>query len=1091
MVWAGERPGETTDPRPAQPDRGGWARQVAIVAALIGALCALAVPFLPVRMDAATVSWPQNEAARSIEAPLVSYAPIGLTAEIPCAAISQLAGTGGVVASTIPRQSADMERYGFVLKVVADTPERPGRVDAVSRNTLLWSAPLAEVRDQACALSIDVSTTRSEIAVTGAGPAGAVVERDVRPQVVGVFSDLAGAAPEGMRVDVEVDSRYATSPTPLKLVVIVLAVLAALVSLVALYRLDRTDGRSSRRFLPSRWWRLKPVDWVVFATLLVWHFIGANTSDDGYILGMARGAQSSGYMSNYYRWFSVDEAPFYTPYTDVIGWMTHVSVASTWVRLPVLLSALVCWWVISREVLPRLGAAVRGSKIAVWTTALVFLAFWLPYNNGLRAEFVVATGVILTWVSVERAIATRRLLPAALAILIAAMTLTAAPSGVICVAALIAGARAMTAVIVHRAKTVGYLAQLLPLLAVGVVVLPVIFADRTFTAFTEMLYVHDRIGPGESWFFEYLRYQYLIQPSGDGWLTRRFGVFLMFLCLLVCVVTMLRRGGHIPGTAAGPSRRIIGITFGAMLLMMFAPTKWNHQFGVFAGLAACAAALTAVAVSAKVMRPVRNRALFAAAVFFTLAMSFVAANGYWYVSSWGIPWWDKPPSVAGFGISTFLMGLTVLALAVAAWFHIRPAADPAPDSVTGRFARVPVLMIVAAAMVVFEVASFAKAAVSQYPAYSLAKSNLAATFSGGCGLADDVLVEPNPNASMLRPLSGDPAAALSGTESAGFTPNGVAPVLVSEEVETSTGRANTVSSDPDEIRDAQASAGSTSETSTGSGVNGSSVPLPFGLEPATTPVLGTYSPADQGPAALTTGWYQLPEVVDGSRGDIIAIAVAGRIRSVDADGVERPGQRLELEYGTTQPDGSVAPRGMVMPLDIGPAPVWRNVRVPLDQLPGDADVVRLVAEDKDLGGDQWLAVTPPRVPQTTTINQLLGSQTPVLLDWSVGLNFPCQNHLPTRYGVSELPQYRILPDRGGAAITNMWQAHDGGGPLGWTQLLFTARTLPAYLNHDWDKDWGSIEQYIPIDPDAEAARVSVEQVRRSGTWTPGHIITSF
>ncbi|MBF6096418.1 arabinosyltransferase domain-containing protein, partial [Nocardia cyriacigeorgica] len=95
-------------------------------------------------------------------------------------------------------------------------------------------------------------------------------------------------------------------------------------------------------------------------------------------------------------------------------------------------------------------------------------------------------------------------------------------------------------------------------------------------------------------------------------------------------VTMLRRGGHIPGTAAGPSRRIIGITFGAMVLMMFAPTKWNHQFGVFAGLAACAAALAAVAVSAKVMRPVRNRALFAAAVFFTLAMSFVAANGYWY-----------------------------------------------------------------------------------------------------------------------------------------------------------------------------------------------------------------------------------------------------------------------------------------------------------------------------------------------------------------------------------------------------------------------------------------------------------------------------
>nr|WP_324192524.1 arabinosyltransferase domain-containing protein [Nocardia cyriacigeorgica] len=1091
MVWAGERPGETTEPRPAPADRGGWARPVAIVAALIGALCALAVPFLPVRMDAATITWPQDDAARSVAAPLVSYAPIGLTAEVPCAAISQLADSGGVVFSTIPRQSADMERYGFVVKVVADTPERPGRVDAVSRNTLLWSAPLDQVRGQGCALSIDVSTARAAVTVAGAGPAGAATERDLRPQVVGVFSDLAGAVPDGMRVDVEVDSRYATSPTPIKLIVIALAVLATLVSLVALYRLDRLDGRRSRRFLPSRWWRLTPVDWVVFATLGVWHFIGANTSDDGYILGMARGAQSSGYMSNYYRWFSVDEAPFYTPYTDVIGWMTHVSVASTWVRLPVLLSALVCWWVISREVIPRLGAGVRDSRIAVWTSALMFLAFWLPYNNGLRAEFVVATGAILTWVSVERAIATRRLLPAALAILIAAMTLTAAPSGVICVAALIAGARTVTAVIVHRAKTAGYLAQLLPLFAVGVLVLTVIFADRSFAAFTEMLYVHDRIGPGESWFFEYLRYQYLIQPSGDGWLTRRFGVFLMFLCLLVCVVTMLRRGGHIPGTAAGPSRRIIGITFGAMVLMMFAPTKWNHQFGVFAGLAACAAALAAVAVSAKVMRPVRNRALFAAAVFFTLAMSFVAANGYWYVSSWGIPWWDKPPSFAGFGFSTFMMGLTVLALAVAAWFHIRPGTEPAPQSAAGRLARTPVLMIVAAAMVVFEVASFAKAAVAQYPAYSLAKSNIAATFSDGCGLADDVLVEPDPNASMLRPLSGDTAAALAGPESTGFTPNGVAPVLVSEELETSTGRANTVSSDPDEIRDAAASAGSTSDTSTGRGVNGSNVPLPFGLDPATTPVLGTYSPADQVPASLTTDWYRLPEAVDGSRGDIIAIAVAGRIRSVDADGIERPGQRLELEYGSTQPDGSVAPRGMILPLDIGPAPVWRNLRVPLDQLPGDADVVRLVAEDKDLGADQWLAVTPPRVPQTTTVTELLGSQTPVLLDWAVGLNFPCQNHLPTRYGVSELPQYRILPDRNGASITTMWQAHDGGGPLGWTQLLFTARTLPAYLDQDWDRDWGSIEQFIPVDPDAEPARLTVEQVQRSGTWTPGHIITSY
>nr|WP_309234868.1 arabinosyltransferase domain-containing protein [Nocardia sp. XZ_19_385] len=1087
MVWAGQSVDESGTETARSEKYRGWARPVALIAALIGALCAVAIPFLPVRMDVATISWPQAGSVTSVQAPLTAYAPIGLSAQVPCTAMTALAETGGVVMSTIPRQSADMERYGFVVKVVADAADRPGRVDVVSRNTLLWSAPLEAVRGQNCSVAVELAAGKNSVAVSGAGPisSGDLAAKDLRPQVVGVFSEVKGAPPAGLGVDIAVDSRFSTSPTALKLAAIILCVLATLVALVALHRLDCLDGRATRRFLPTRWWRLRPVDGVVFATLGVWHFIGANTSDDGYILGMARGAQSSGYMSNYYRWFSVDEGPFYTPYTDVIGWLAQISTVSPWVRLPTLASAVICWWVISREVLPRLGAALRGG-VAVWTSALMFLAFWLPYNNGLRAEFVVATGVLLTWVSVERALATRRLLPYACAIIIAAFTLTAAPSGLICIGALAAGARGMTEVVVRRAKTAGYLSLLTPLFAAGVLVLTVVFADRTLAAVLEMLRVHDLIKPGESWFFEYLRYQYLITPSGDGWLTRRFGMFMLLLGLIVCVVSMLRRGGQLPGTAVGPTRRLVGITFAAMVLMMFSPTKWNHQFGVFAGLAGCVAALTAVAVGHGVLRSVRNRALFAAAVFFTLAMTFVAANGYWYVSSWGIPWWDKAPEIAGKGLSSVAAGLSVLALVVAGWWHIRPDTRLRPwaEKVT----RVPVLALVAAFMVLFLVGSFAKATVSQYPAYSLGKSNVSAAFAGGCGLADDVLVETNPNASMLAPLTGDTATTLAGTESGGFGPNGVAPVLVSDEVESETGRANTVSSDPEELQDAAESADSESDTT-----SGSTVALPFGLDPATTPVLGSYREGAQTPAALNTGWFRLPSAVDGSRGDIIAIAVAGRIRSIDSDGVVHPGQHLELEYGTTGSDGNVAAGGRILPIDIGPAPLWRNVRVPLDQLPGDADVVRLVAEDKDLGKDQWLAVTPPRVPQTKTLNALLGSRTPVLMDWAVGLNFPCQNHLPTRVGVSALPEYRILPDRTGASITNMWQDHVGGGPLGWTQLLYTTRTVPAYLNHDWDRpgDWGSLEQYIPLDPNAVRAQVQVEPVHRWGTWTPGPINVSW
>ena len=36
------------------------------------------------------------------------------------------------------------------------------------------------------------------------------------------------------------------------------------------------------------------------------------------------------------------------------------------------------------------GVAVRRNRIALWTAGLVFLAFWLPYDNGLRPEPIIA-----------------------------------------------------------------------------------------------------------------------------------------------------------------------------------------------------------------------------------------------------------------------------------------------------------------------------------------------------------------------------------------------------------------------------------------------------------------------------------------------------------------------------------------------------------------------------------------------------------------------------------------------------------------------------------------------------------------------------
>ncbi|MGK8522660.1 arabinosyltransferase domain-containing protein [Nocardia asteroides] len=229
-----------------------------MAAALIAIAAALALPFLPVTQQQSTVSWPQASSLTSITSPLVSYAPTRFSADIPCSALAALDDTGGVAVSTIPRQSPDMERYGFVVKVVADSPDRLGRVDVVSRNTLLWSAPLESVRARSCAIGVRIDAQQAT--VTGIPDAAHSTKADLRPQVVGVFTELEGSAPPGLGVAVEVDSRFSLSPTPVKVAAQLTCLFATLLSLVLLHRQDRCDGRATRRFLPPRWWRPRPVE---------------------------------------------------------------------------------------------------------------------------------------------------------------------------------------------------------------------------------------------------------------------------------------------------------------------------------------------------------------------------------------------------------------------------------------------------------------------------------------------------------------------------------------------------------------------------------------------------------------------------------------------------------------------------------------------------------------------------------------------------------------------------------------------------------------------------------------------------------------
>ncbi|NEW48328.1 arabinosyltransferase C-terminal domain-containing protein, partial [Nocardia cyriacigeorgica] len=136
---------------------------------------------------------------------------------------------------------------------------------------------------------------------------------------------------------------------------------------------------------------------------------------------------------------------------------------------------------------------------------------------------------------------------------------------------------------------------------------------------------------------------------------------------------------------------------------------------------------------------------------------------------------------------------------------------------------------------------------------------------------------------------------------------------------------------------------------------------------------------------------------------------------------------------------------------------------------------------------QWLAFTPPRVPTLESVNSFIGSEQPVLLDWAVGLQFPCQRPFSHLNGVAEVPRYRILPDRPLAiSSTNTWQAEEFGGPLGFSQMLAKSVTMPTYLKDDWARDWGSLERYDQY-YDAVPAELETGTASRHGLWMPGQL----
>ncbi|MBY0386593.1 MAG: arabinosyltransferase domain-containing protein [Mycobacterium pseudokansasii] len=1057
------------------------ARLVAVVSGIAGLLLCALVPLLPVQQTTATILWPQGTTAAGnltqITAPLLSGAPRALDISIPCSAMATLPPNGGLVLSTLPTDGFNTGKYGLFVRANKDT------VVVAFRDTVAAVASRSAIAEGRCSvLHLWADGGGAHADFVGIPGAAGTLPAEKKPQVGGIFTDLEVPAQPGLSARVDVDTRFITNPTAIKTIAMTLGALAVLAGIAALAVLDRQSrgGLRTPRRLPGL--AIWLADAGVIATLLLWHIIGATSSDDGYNLTIARIAPKAGYVANYYRYFGTTEAPF-DWYLGVLAHLASVSTAGVWMRLPATLAGIACWLIISHFMLRRLGPGKGGlasNRAAVLTAGAVFVAAWLPFNNGLRPEPLIALGVLVTWMLVERSIAQRRLAPAALAVIVAMLTATLAPQGLIALAPLLTGARAIAQTIRRRRAADGLLAPLAVLAASLALITVVVFRSQTLATVAESARIKYKVGPTIAWYQDFLRYYFLtVESNADGSMSRRFAVLVMLLCLFGMLFVLLRRG-RVPGLASGPAWRLIGTTAIGLLLLTFTPTKWAIQFGAFAGLAGALGGVTAFTVARIGLHSRRNLTLYITALLFVLAWATSGINGWFYVGNYGVPWYDIQPVIASHPVTSMFLTLSILTGLLAAWYHFRmdyAGHTEVKDNRRNRVLASTPLLVVATIMVVGEVASLAKGAVLRYPLYTTAKANLAALESGlsSCAMADDVLAEPDPNIGMLQPVPGQtfgPAGPLGGVNPVGFKPEGVGDDLKSDPVVSKPGVVNSDAS-PNKPNAAITDSAGTAGGKGPVGVNGSHAALPFGLDPARTPVMGSYGENTLA-ATATSAWYQLP--ARSADRPLVVISAAGAIWSYKEDGDFVYGQSLKLQWGLTRPDGSIAPLGQVFPIDLGPQPAWRNLRFPLTWAPPEATVARIVAYDPNLSPEQWFAFTPPRVPVLETLQQLIGSQKPVLMDIATAANFPCQRPFSEHLGVAELPEYRIMPDHKQTAVSsNLWQSSSTGGPFLFTQALLRTSTISTYLRGDWYRDWGSVEQYYRLVPADQAPNAVVQQ----------------
>ncbi|MEJ2863304.1 arabinosyltransferase domain-containing protein [Actinomycetospora flava] len=988
--------------------------------ALLTILLGIAVPLAPVTAQDTTVTWPDPGAAAgaplSTTLTLSPPRPLAFAATVPCSALR----AGGDVLRTLP---ADAGGAGLTVSSTGAAMQ----VDVSGRAVLTGSVPPGD-----CRLDLAVDAQGLRAALDGrALPLTCGACDDVLPPQVSRLSTSTDGTPAsaGLGATLRTDDRYASTPGPLKTVLLAGHLIALAVLLVLVHRrgTHRHTRRGAHGRVGARGWfdRLRRhaswADAIVVAVSVGWLVVGPLDFDDSWYPLMARDAGEAGYVGNAVYMFNVTENPFVASQYATQLWGAIGGYGLVWQRCLPLLFGLLTWAMLRAFfVLLARRVDVRPARVP-WALLLAHLVWWLPFGLSLRPEPLIVLLSVVVLLLVE--LARDRDAPVlwAGAVMAAALALTCSPTGLVAAAPLLveiprAGPRMLAA---PRAEALG---AVLVAGAAASVAIPIAFADASLGDVLEASAVHAWYYDTVPWYDELDHYETLLRPGETPWGQRA------PVLVTLATAALVAAGSAHRGPDDDALRRVLlhsaATTAVAFALVAVSPTKWVLHFPA---VAASGTVLLAVALLRGPM-PRHERALATtggvAVLVVAAAVSFAGWNVWRPYSDRGQPFGDHadpdPTALSENLLAPHLgpvflrnplvwIGVALLAAAWGQWARRRwPARDllrPEPERA--------VLAAVCVAVVIGMVGVMVLAPLRQYPGWTVALGNAEDIARGECGLESNVTV--------LRP-SPVPLGAPTG------------PAVPSGDM-----------------------------------VDDTRVPPPRPV-PGLGRVWHDDVPGSTGRGGLVTGWYPVPAGTGAS--DVLVPLLAAN----------DPDESVAVEFGR---GGGVVGRTGIDDLPNTDGRAWQERPVSLVDAPPGVDAVRVVVERGGSVGEDRLAVAEPRLARPEPIQGIVDGA-PALADQSSSSLWPCVDQVAVHDGIAPVPAFRLSVDEDltGATINSQdWNARGGVWRLDDLESTYVALATAVRPGGVPAKPWGRVEAVVRDLPAGRYGVITTE--RPKAGWERG------